>query len=45
MSHVSDPRPKKRAEVCSKTRKKAKVWRLTKKFVEQGINLNVSDMC
>jgi len=45
MSHISDPTPKKKAEVCSKTWKKAKVWRLAKKYVEQGINLNASDMC
>jgi len=44
MSHISDPTPKK-AEVCSKTWKKAKVWRLAKKYVEQGINLNASNMC
>ena len=31
MSHISDPMPKKKAEGCSKTRKKAKVWRLVKK--------------
>jgi len=45
MSHISDPTPKKKAEVCSKTWKKATVWRLAKKYVEQGINLNASDMC
>jgi len=43
MSHISDPMPKKQAEVCSKTWKK--VWRLAKTYVEQGINLNASDMC
>ena len=43
-SHISDHRPKKKAEVHSKTRKKAKVWRLAKKYVEQGINLNASGM-
>ena len=30
MSLISDPTPKKKAEVCSKTWKKAKVWRLAK---------------
>jgi len=30
MSHISDPTPKKKAEVCSKTWKKAKVWSLAK---------------
>ena len=50
MSHISDPMPKKKVEVCSKTWKKAKVWRLAKKYVEQeweeqGINLNASNMC
>ena len=45
MSHISDPRPKKKAEVHSKTRKKVKVWRLVKKYMEQGINLNASDVC
>jgi len=30
MSHISDPMPKKKAKVCSKTWKKAKVWRLAK---------------
>ena len=35
----------KKAEVCSKTWKKAKVWRLAKKYMEQGINLNASNMC
>ena len=42
---ISDPRPKKKAEVHSKTLKKAKVWKLAKKYVHQGINLNASDTC
>ena len=42
LSHIPDPTPKKKAEVCSKTWEKAKVWRLAKKDVEQGINLNAS---
>ena len=45
MSHISNPRPKRKAEVHSKTGKKAKVWRLAKTYVEQCINLNPSDMC
>jgi len=45
MIHISDPMPKKKAEVCSKAWKKAKVWRLAKKYVEQGINLNASNTC
>jgi len=47
MSHISDPTPKKKAEVCSKTWKKAKVHveQAGKKYVEQGINLNASNMC
>ena len=39
---ISNPRSEKKPEVHSKTRKKAKVWRLAKKYLEQGIiNLNV----
>ena len=46
MSHISDRMPKKKAEVCSKTWKKAKVHvEAGKKYVEQGINLNASNMC
>jgi len=45
MSHISDPMPKKKAEVCSKTWKKAKGVEAGKKYVEQGINLNASNMC
>ena len=46
MSHtcIPDPRRKKKAGVHSKTRKKAKVWKLAENYVEQGINLNVSNM-
>ena len=40
VSHISNPRPRKTAEVHSK---KAKVWRLVKKYVEEGINLNAPD--
>jgi len=38
MSHISDPMPKKKAEVYSKT------WKKGKKYVKQGINLNASNM-
>jgi len=41
----SNPRPKKKAEVHGKTSKKAKVWRVVKKYVKQGSNLNESNMC
>jgi len=36
MSNISDPMPKKKAEVCSKTWKKAKVWRLAKSMWNTG---------
>jgi len=36
---MSDPRLKKKAEVHSKTCQ-SQVWRLVRKYVEQGIDLN-----
>ena len=41
MSHISDPTPKKKAEVCMQQDQGV----AGKKYVEQGINLNASDMC
>ena len=37
MSHISDPTPKKKAEVCSKTWKKAKVWRLARSMWNRAL--------
>ena len=37
MSHISDPMPKKKTEVCSKTWKKAKVWRLAKSMWNRAL--------
>ena len=37
MSHISDPTPKKIAEVFSKTWKKAKVWRLAKSMWNRAL--------
>ena len=37
MKHISDPRPKKKAEVHSKTRKKAKVWRLVRSMWNRAL--------
>jgi len=42
--HISNPRTKKKAEMHSNTGKKTKVWRLVKKYVEQGISLNTPNM-
>ena len=46
MSHISDLTPKKKAEVCSKTcPEEGQGVEAGKKYVEQGINLNASNMC
>jgi len=46
MSHISDPNPKKKK--CTARPEEGQGmegWRLVKKYVERGINLNASDMC
>ena len=46
MSHISDPMLKKKAEVRSKTSmEEGQGVEAGKKYVEQGINLNASNMC
>jgi len=39
MSHIYDPMPKKKVEVCSKTWKRAKVWRLAKSMWNRALKL------